>query len=303
LNVPEEKRLIAPALVIGDQYLVQHEITDERVHGAIEGFRDSGSMCSWEEAKKKEADAQMSIIERFKAFGPMTVILGGLVGGINPCAFATIIFFLSYLAFIGRRGTDLLLVGAAFTVAVFLTYLSIGFGFYHFIQSLKIFNVVSMVIYVVTAALAFILGAYSVYDIIKIRRGKTSEISLQLPDFLKKRIHETIRKRTRMRRYILAAFITGWVVAFLELACTGQVYLPTICFVTGVPELRLHAFFYLVLYNVMFILPLCLVFGLTYYGTTSEQIAGWMKRHIFMMKVALAVFFFCLGGFLLSVIF
>ena len=106
-----------------------------------------------------------------------------------------------------------------------------------------------------------------------------------------------------MRRYVLAAFITGWIVSLLELACTGQVYLPTICFVTGVPELRLHAFLYLVLYNLMFILPLCFVFGLTYYGTTSEQIAGWMKRHIIVIKAALAVFFFCLGGFLLSVIF
>lgn len=303
LSVPEEKRLITPALIVGDQYLIKDDLTDVRVQSAIEGFRDTGSRCSWKEAEALQAEAKLSIIERFKAFGPMTVVLGGLVDGINPCAFATIIFFLSYLAFVGRRGKDLLYVGLAFTVAVFVTYLLIGLGFYHFIQSLKIFNIVSMIIYVITAALAFILGAYSVYDMIKIKLGRVSDISLQLPDFLKKRIHRTIRERTRMRRYVLAAFITGWIVSLLELACTGQVYLPTICFVTGVPELRLHAFFYLVLYNLMFILPLCLVFVLTYFGTTSDQIAGWMKRHIFVMKAALAVFFLCLGGFLLSVIF
>jgi uncharacterized Tic20 family protein len=303
LKVPEEKRLITPALVIGNQYLIKGDLTDDRVQGVIEGFRDTGSGCSWEEARQWQAEAKLSIIERFKAFGPLTVIVGGLVDGINPCAFATIIFFLSYLAFVGRKGKDLLYVGMAFTVAVFLTYLLIGLGFYHFIQSLKIFSLVSMIIYVITAALAFILGAYSVYDMIKIKLGRVSDISLQLPEFLKKRIHKTIREKTRMRRYVLAAFITGWVVSLLELACTGQVYLPTICFVTGVPELRLHAFLYLVLYNLMFILPLCFVFGLTYFGTTSDQIAGWMKRHIILMKAALAAFFFCLGGFLLSVIF
>ncbi len=294
---------MTPALVIGDQYMVQHEITDDRVLGAIESFRDSGSMCPWEEARKNSADAQLNLIERFKAFGPLTVVLGGPVDGINPCAFATIIFFLSYLTFIGRKGKDLLYVGIAFTVAVFITYLSIGLGFYHFIQSLKIFNLVSMIIYVITAALAFILGVYSIYDIIKIRRGRTSDMTLQLPEFLKKRIHKTIREKSKMRRFILAAFITGWVVSLLELARTGQVYLPTICFVTGVPELRLHAYFYLVLYNFMFILPLCLVFGLAYCGTTSDQIAGWMKHHMVLMKAALAVFFLCLGVFLLSVIF
>ena len=303
LGVPVQRRLLTPALAVGDSYYVQHEITDERVRRAIEGFRESGSRCVWKEAEESQVEAKLRIISRFKAFGPLTVLLGGLVDGVNPCAFATIIFFLSYLAFIGRKGKDLLYVGVAFTVAVFLTYLFIGLGFYHFIQSLKFFNLISMIIYVLTAALAFILGTYSVYDMIKIRRGRVSDITLQLPDFLKKRIHKTIREKTRMRRYVFAAFITGWVVSLLELACTGQVYLPTICFVTGVPELRLHAFLYLVLYNLMFILPLCFVFGLTYYGTTSEQIAGWMKRHIIAMKAALAVFFFCLGGFLLSVIF
>ncbi|UCE17309.1 MAG: DUF1573 domain-containing protein [Gemmatimonadota bacterium] len=303
LKVPDKKRLLTPALVVGDQYFVQHDITDQRVQSAVEGFRDTGSMCSWDEAKDLQAEAKMSIIERFKAFGPITVLLGGLVDGVNPCAFATIIFFISYLTYIGRKGKDLLYVGLAFTVAVFMTYLLVGFGIFNFIQSLKIFDVVSMIIYVVTAALAFILGTYSVYDMLKIRRGRVSEITLQLPNFLKKRIHKTIRKRARMRRYVLAAFITGWIVSLLELFCTGQVYLPTIAFVTGVPELRLHAFYYLVLYNLMFVLPLCIVFGLTYYGTTSEQIAGWMKRHIIAMKAALAMFFFCLGGFLLSVIF
>ena len=303
LGVPEKRRLLTPALVVGDQYFIQHDITDERVQGAIESFRDTGSMCSWEEAKKLQVEARLSIIERFRAFGPLTVLLGGLVDGVNPCAFATIIFFLSYLSFIGRKGKNLLYVGSAFTLAVFITYLLVGLGIYNFIQTLKIFSIVSMIIYVVTAALAFILGTYSVYDMIKIRRGRVSEITLQLPNFLKKRIHKTIREKTRMRRYVLAAFITGWIVSLLELFCTGQVYLPTICFVTGVPELRVHAFLYLVLYNIMFIVPLCFIFGLTYYGTSSEQIAGWMKRHIILMKGSLAVFFFCLGGFLLSVIF
>jgi cytochrome c biogenesis protein CcdA len=55
-------------------------------------------------------------------------------------------------------------------------------------------------------------------------------------------------------------FITGVVISIIELACTGQVYLPTILFVLGVPELRLQAGVYLVLYNLMFVLPLVVVF-------------------------------------------
>jgi hypothetical protein len=46
------------------------------------------------------------------------------------------------------------------------------------------------------------------------------------------------------------------IVSVLELACTGQVYLPTISFVVGIPEMRASAIAYLVMYNLVFILPL-----------------------------------------------
>jgi hypothetical protein len=101
---------------------------------------------------------------------------------------------------------------------------------------------------------------------------------------------------------VLAAFITGAFVSVLELACTGQVYLPTICFVTGVPELRVHAVAYLLLYNVMFVVPLIAVFLVTCLGTTSEQLAGFFQSHAAIVKLGTAVFFFALAAILLSVL-
>jgi hypothetical protein len=82
--------------------------------------------------------------------------------------------------------------------------------------------------------------------------------------------------------------------------CTGQVYLPTIIFVTGVPELRANAFLYLVLYNLMFIVPLIVIFVLVYLGTTYLQLAGFMRRHVALVKALTAVLFTSLGGWLLS---
>jgi len=42
---------------------------------------------------------------------------------------------------------------------------------------------------------------------------------------------------------------------------------------------------FLVLYNLLFILPLVLVFILAYYGTGSKQLTGFLQRRAAMIKL------------------
>jgi len=299
-EVPEKKRLIAPTIFLGEQYLLKEDITDKKLGNLVKQYEQEGTRCPWEEAAEMRSKAKESIIARFKSLGPFAVIAAGLIDGINPCAFATIIFFMSYLALVGRKGKELIYVGIAFTTAVFLTYFLVGLGVFQFVQSLSVFSVFSQVLYILIAALAFGLGVLSLYDFIKARRGEIKEVVLQLPRFLKQRIHKTIREKTRTERFVFAAFIAGGIVSLLELACTGQVYLPTLCFVVSVPELRTNALFYLALYNVMFILPLATIFSLTYFGTTSASLANVMQKHVALIKLLTSILFFGLCVFLVS---
>jgi cytochrome c biogenesis protein CcdA len=230
-------------------------------------------------------------------------MVAGLVDGVNPCAFATIIFLISYLAFVGRHRREVLLAGLAFTAAVLITYLTIGIGLFQFLHRLSFLNQVAQIVYLLVAVLVIILGIISLYDYHRIRRGhKPGEMKLQLPLFLKRRIHDTIRRRSRSRNLVLGAFITGAIVSVLELACTGQVYLPTIVFVTGVSGLKTHAFLYLLLYNLLFILPLVIVFLLSYVGVSSAQLAAAVEAHLDRVKLALGLFFLLLGGFLIIIL-
>jgi hypothetical protein len=87
-------------------------------------------------------------------------------------------------------------------------------------------------------------------------------------------------------------------VSVIELACTGQVYLPTIIFVLGVPEWRGQASLALILYNVMFILPLIGVFLLVYMGTTSQQLVDWMQTRTPYIKLGTSMLFLLLAGWL-----
>jgi hypothetical protein len=248
-----------------------------------------------EEMKKGEE----SIIQRFKSLGILTIVSAGLLDGINPCAFAALIVFISYLTFVGRKRTEILYVGLGYSGAVFVTYLLIGFGILSFVQHLSFLPLFSRIVYILTIVFALVLGFLSLYDYIQLKRGFPSEMKLQLPNFLKKRIHQTIREESKSTRYFLAAIAAGFMVSLLEFTCTGQVYLPTILFVANVPSLRASAVSYLILYNVMFIVPLLIIFGVVYWGVTSEQLAFFLKKRASSIKLFTSLLFFALAGILI----
>jgi cytochrome c biogenesis protein CcdA/protein-disulfide isomerase len=297
-GVPEEKRLIAPAVFVGDEALVDQELGVQGLEGLIVRYAATGAEPAWEGWDAVQDQAAGSIIERFRSFGVLTVLAAGLVDGLNPCAFATIVFFISYLAFAGRRRREVLAVGAAFALGVFLTYLGVGFGLLKFLASLPFLSAISRWVYGLTAVLCLFLAAGSLYDWWQARRGKPEEMRLKLPVRLRRWINRVIREGAGLRAFVPVAFVTGAAISIIELACTGQVYLPTIIFVLGVPDLKARAALYLVVYNLLFVLPLVVVFCLAYFGTTSQQLAQFINRRAAIVKLATAGLFLLLAGWL-----
>ncbi|MHB9032102.1 MAG: hypothetical protein ACYC6L_03535 [Anaerolineae bacterium] len=298
-GVPETQRLTAPALFIGDKYLLGDNIRAAGIETMLQPYLANGAPEPWAGFDENASTAEQSIVERFRSFGIFAVIGAGLLDGINPCAFATIIFLLSYLAVRKKTGKVLLLTGGAFTLGVFLTYLGVGFGLLKALAALPFLNVISKWLYGATAIICVILAFGSVSDYFKARDGKLEDMSLTLPKRLRGVTHRMIRKSTVSKWVVLSALGLGLVVSLIELACTGQVYLPTIVFVLGVPELRARAALTLILYNLMFIIPLVVVFMLVYFGTTSQDLTAWMKKHAAAVKLVMAVFFVLLAAWLI----
>jgi len=299
-QMPEEERLLVPVIFIGDNYLFRDAITFDNLDELIQKYLTTETIAPWEKAKEKNLTAQDRLIARFQSFGLAAVAVSGLIDGINPCAFASIIFFISYLALIKRKGRDILWIGGIFTLSVFLTYFLIGTGALKMITSLSFLPLVRKIFILVTAVLALILGVVSLYDYLQFKRkGTTKDAKLQLPLFLKNMIHSAIRKNVRLSNFILMAAVTGFIVSLLELACTGQIYLPTIMFISTIPDLKANALFYLLFYNLMFVVPLVLVFSFTYWGTSSAQWAALTQKNFGKIKMAMTLLFFGLAGLLL----
>ena len=298
-QMPEEERLLVPVLFLGDDYLFRDAITFESLEELIQKHSTTETIAPWERIKEKDLTAQERLIARFQSFGLAAVAMSGLIDGINPCAFASIIFFISYLALINRKGREILWVGGIFTLSVFLTYFLIGNGALKMLTSLSFLPLVRKIFVLVTAALVLILGMVSLYDYLQFKKkGTTKDAKLQLPSFLKNLIHSTIRKNVRLSNYILMAAVTGFIVSLLELACTGQIYLPTIMFISTIPDFKVNALFYLLFYNLMFVVPLILVFSFTYWGTTSAQWAALTQKNFGKIKIAMSLLFFGLAGLL-----
>jgi len=328
LNLPMDKRLIAPSIFIGNDYLPPGEITESKVETLIQRYErvslDAAAgvsvgvtvgrskmpesapslSLSPEETKK----AEESIVERFKSFGVLAILLAGLIEGMNPCALATLVFFISYLTMVGSKQREILYVGLGFSGTGFITHLSLGLGILSFIKHFSFLPLFSQIVYFVTFVFAVLLGIFSLYDYIQLKKGRPSKMKLQVPDFLKKKIHRIIRVRSgeleanregTSVRFLLAAVVIGFIVTLLQSTCTSQVYLPTILFVTNIPSLRGSAVLYLILYNLVYILPLLVIFGIVYWGVTSEQLSFFLQKRASTIKLLTSVFFFALAGILI----
>ncbi len=229
--------------------------------------------------------------EKFNALTHGMVAGAGLLDGINPCAFTTIIFLISYLSFVGVSRKQMFYTGGIFTLAVFLTYFAIGLAFFNLLKLILRSQVIIVGVNILLLIVVVILGVFSVIDFVRCLKGNVKDITLQLPGFLKEGIRRRIRDFARNKVAVLgASFVLGIVIAGMELACTGQVYIPIVTMISE-PSLRIRAVSYLLLYNIAFILPLVAVFLMAAFGVGSDRIGDIFRRHIATVKMAFALLF------------
>jgi hypothetical protein len=249
-----------------------------------------------------ENDAQALEIARGRssAFTWSMVAVAGLTDGINPCAIASLVFLMSVLRLSKNAGRGLLVVGCAYCAASFLTYIAIGFGLLRALHLLDGFEAAQKGIEILMLVLLAGLALLSFRDAYRFKvGGRADDIALQLPKGVKALAHRVMREGIRARSLILGGILIGAAVTGLETVCTGQVLVPTLVVVIREAEKSLRELLYLLLYNLMFVLPLIVVFLLTYFGLTTESLLTWSKKNVVFSKVLLGCFFIAMACLLL----
>jgi len=297
-GVPADQRGTAPTIFVGETALVREKAIRAGLEEALKTSTDADN--AWLTAALAKADKGGSSAEdAFKTFSVLTVIGAGLLDGVNPCAFATLIFFISYLIMRSKKKRDILLVGAAFGAGVFLAYFLAGLGLYKYVAQAKWFFAIARWFYLTIGVFALVIAVLSFRDAYRIRHGKLEDMSLQLSQRQKKAIHGLIRKTANSGFLATTAFLIAFPVSLFEFLCTGQTYLPTIVLIYSQSALRARATLLLVVYNLLFILPLLIITFAAWLGTTSDKMTDWLTRNVVGVKIGTAVLFLLIAGFLL----
>jgi hypothetical protein len=267
-----------PGLLVGQDVLLQGE---EEIRTRLAAALGGEAAPAAETARGPAASVG--------ALSVLPVLAGGLLDGVNPCAFTTLIFLLASLALAGRERREVLLIGGLFTLAVFATYFAVGLGLFAALRAAVAFPLVSRIIRWALVAVLAVFAGLSARDAVLASRGRASDMTLQLPGFLKRRIHASIRTRVRSTALAASALGLGFLVSVFEFACTGQVYLPTLAYLSRLGDAR--AVPLLAVYNLGFIAPLVAVFAASWAGVTSRGLTAFFQRHLVAVKALLAVFF------------
>jgi len=256
---------------------------------------------------------KIDIIKRFKNFTLPAIIAVGLIDGINPCAVTVIVFFMSFLSLQGYRKREIVVIGLVFILSVYLTYCLIGLGIFESLYKLQGFWLLSKIINITVGIISVIFGFDALCDFIRYRKtGSTDSLLLSLPQWIKNWIHKIIGYIYRLKTgsdnpvfkkpligLVISALIAGFLVSVLEAVCVAKIYLPTIIFVLKTTSLKLRALVYLLLYNLLFIVPLLVIFSFAIKGTTSEQFRKVLKGHLGLIKIFMGIVFLALGIFLI----
>jgi len=178
------------------------------------------------------------------------IVISGLIDGINPCAFAVLLFFVSFLLVTTRSFSwkkarqKILLVGSFFIVGVYLAYLMIGLAI------IRTFSVVGFthIFGKIGAFIVIILGIINIKDYF--HHGKPF-LSISSSRWV------AIRKYLRICTFP-SAFIAGFLTSLSEFPCTGGIYVA----ILGMLAFRstfMEGFIYLIIYNLAFIFPLIII--------------------------------------------
>lgn len=286
-----------PALYTGDITVLEGGNEIEKYMKTIFEAQSSGMMPDYKfeselrtkynpEYAEENDSVSGSTTERNKNISWIMVIFAGLADGINPCALSVLALLLVSLTNLKSR-SRIILNGLAYTFAVFLFYTIAGLGILTIIQAAGISSLFS----VFAGFVALAAGIITFVDGISGRSLISPGISGSGKPAIKKIME---------RASLPAAFALGIMVGLFELPCTGGIYIAILgllsteyTFYEGLP--------YLLLYNLMFIVPLVVIILAVAYGLPPEKVDTWRDSNKKLLRTGIGLMLIAMGIYILTV--
>lgn len=217
------------------------------------------------------------------------VISAAAVDAINPCAFAVLIILLTtILATHSKRKA--LFSGLAFSASIYIMYFLMGLGLFSAIQAAGL----TRMFYIAVAVLAVLVGLFNLKDYLWYGKWFTMEV----PQKWRPAMKSLIKSVTS----VPGAFLVGFVVSLFLLPCTSGPYIVILGLLAKATT-RAYAIKLLLLYNLIFILPMLAITAAIYFGfTTAQHAEEWRTRKLKILHLIAGIIILLLGiGMLASI--
>jgi cytochrome c biogenesis protein CcdA len=212
------------------------------------------------------------------------VIFAALIDSANPCGLSVLVFLLIPMAAAGSR-RRILLAGGAYITAMFVFHLLIGIGLFSMI-SLSGF---SRTFALAGGTVALVLGIITIADVL---RHKETFV-LSIPESKKGLLGNYVRIAS-----LPAAFVLGILAGIFGFSCTGGIYI-SILGLMGREMTVMSGLPWLVLYNLVYVLPLILITVLVAYGVSPERADGMRAEYRQALRMVIGLAMVVLGAVIL----
>ena len=216
------------------------------------------------------------------------VVLTAAIDSINPCAIGVLILLLSVLTAAKNSTKRMLFMGGAYIFAVFMVYLIAGLGLTYFFASIPLY--VTEYLSILVGLLIIIAGIIEIKDYFWYGKG----FSLTIPPVFAKKLHNYSSTSS-----VLGVMALGAFVSLVELPCTGAPYLAIITLLSQYFDFT--ALMLLILYNIIFVLPLIIILFLVAGGKRLYNIKKWKQKNRGYMRLLAGLLMIAMGWLLILI--
>ncbi|MFA5937084.1 MAG: hypothetical protein WC822_04370 [Candidatus Paceibacterota bacterium] len=212
------------------------------------------------------------------------IMVSALIDSINPCAISVLFLTITFLFSLGKDRKFVLLSGGSYILAIAIVYTLIGLGA---LQALSFFNVPNIMAKIGASILLF----YSLIGLIN-EFCPSFPIKLKMPESSHTTLAKVINKGS-----IPAFFLLGCLVAMFEFPCTGGPYLFVLTLLHDYTAFW-KGFWYLIMYNFVFVLPLILILAFATNKVMIEKIDKLRRLETKKARVILLLILIAFGIFM-----
>lgn len=278
-KIPTSERGV-PAIFIGDTYIIGDNL--DNLDNLI--IENKGAGCpDFQTTNGKGNLGNVSPMEKLGSLSILTIIGAALVDSINPCAIAVLLILMSALLISGNKNRAIK-AGFTFTISIYIAYFLFGLGLFSAIQ----LSGLSYIFYKIIGILAILIGIANIKDFFWYGGGG---FVMEIPRSWRPKLKELLSKVTSP----IGAFLMGLVVCFFELPCTGGPYIVILGLLADRMTM-LSSIPLLLLYNLVFILPLIIITLLIYFGFANvENTTKWKDNNLKQLHLIAGIIMLLLG--------